>query len=338
MDRAGQLGYDWLLNLEMTMKRLAFVAAMFLAACSSNSSNGSGPDAGGNGSVDGGGNTTDGGGNGAKPIIFTIVMENHDYAEIVGVTTDAPYINGLIDQYGLATNYKDTGHPSLPNYLNMISGDNQYPGIVDVGPNQTPYFPSASDNLGHQMAVAGITWRSYQEDMGTPCRLTDNGNYATKHDPFLYFDNIQNGANDLCANTSVDFSQFAADLASNDYRYMWITPNLLNDGHNPTNDPVKGLKQSDTWLSTEIPKIMDSDGYRAGGVIFLTWDEAEGRTNLDFDRIPMIIISNRIKSAGMTSDTAYTHQSYLATVEDMLGLDRLDTVASAPNTLEFLTP
>lgn len=331
------------------MKRLAFVAVMFLAACSSNKSASSGPDAGGNGNgpdgggggttPDGGGSTTpDAAGNNAKPIIFTIVMENHDYAEIVGVTTNAPYINTLIDQYGLATNYKDTGHPSLPNYLNMISGDNQYPGIVDVGPNQAPYFPSANDNLGHQMTMAGIPWRSYQEDMGTACRLTDNGDYATKHDPFLYFDNIQNGPNDLCANTSVDFSQFEADLASNDYRYMWITPNLINDGHNPTNDPAKSLKQSDDWLKTVIPKIMDSDGYKAGGVIFLTWDEAEGRTNLNFDQIPMIIISNRIKSAGFTSDTAYTHSSYLATIEDMLGLDRLATVTNEPNMLEFLNP
>ncbi len=333
------------------MKRLALVAMMFLAACSSNSSNagpdagggggdggGNGPDGGGSNNPDGGGsNNPDAGGNGAKPIIFTIVMENHDYDEIVGQTTNAPYINSLIDSYGLATNYKDTGHPSLPNYLNMISGDNQYPGIVNIGPNQVPYFPSSNDNLGHQMTVAGIPWRSYQEDMGTACRLTDNGNYATKHDPFLYFDNIQNGANNLCADTSVDFTELDADLASNGYRYMWITPNLLDDGHNPTNDPVTGLKQSDTWLSTMIPKLMASDGYQAGGVIFLTWDEAEGRTG-DFDRIPMIIISPRIKSAGMTSDTAYTHSSYLVTIEDMLGLPHLGTVTNEPNMLEFLTP
>jgi len=328
------------------MKRLAFVAMMFLAACSSQKAGG--PDGGGGGgdggggSGDGGGNNPDGGGmtpdapNGAKPIIFTIVMENHDYAEIVG-SANAPYFNSLIDSYGLATNYKDTGHPSLPNYLNMISGDNQYPGFVDVGPKQVPYFPSKNDNLGNQMTGAGIPWRSYQESMGSPCRLTDNGDYATKHDPFLYFDNIQNGANNLCADTSVDYTEFAADLASNDYRYMWITPNLVDDGHNPTGDPVTGLKQSDTWASTEIPKIMASDGYKAGGVIFLTWDEAEGRTG-DTDRIPMIIISPRIKTAGMTSDTAYTHSSYLATVEDMLGLPRLGTVTNEPNMLEFLKP
>src|SRR5665647_1392048 len=62
--------------------------------------------------------------------VFTIVLENHDYNEIVG-SANAPYINSLIAQGALATNYDDTIHPSLGNYLYMISGANQYPGFVD---------------------------------------------------------------------------------------------------------------------------------------------------------------------------------------------------------------
>src|SRR5207302_11280412 len=111
--------------------------------------------------------------------IFTIVLENHDYAEIVG-STNAPYINSLIAAGGLATSYKDTGHPSLPNYLNMISGDNQYPGIIDVDPTFL-WFPAKVANLGTQLEAAHIPWRSYQESIGTPCLLTASGNYAPKH-------------------------------------------------------------------------------------------------------------------------------------------------------------
>jgi hypothetical protein len=303
------------------------------------SSDAGGPSSDGGSSGDGAA-SSDGGGGGdsatsANATIFTIVLENHDYNEIVG-SSHAPYINGLIASYGLATNYKDTGHPSLPNYLHMISGDNQYPGIVDVGPKQVPWFPSAADNVGNQMTAAGIPWRSYQESMGTACKLSDSGDYATKHDPFLYFKDIQSGPNGLCASTNVDYQSFATDLTSNAYRYMWITPNLLDDGHNPTNDPVTGLEQSDTWCSTEIPKILASPGFQAGGVLFLTWDEAEGRNGDSVDLIPMIIVSPRIKTAGMTSSKAYTHSSYLATVEDLLGLPRLATVTNEPNMLEFL--
>ena len=317
------------------MNRMISIAMVMLAACSSGnggnpsgpgSNNGTTPDAPMVMSPDA--PTT----SGAKPTIFTIVLENHDYAEIVG-STNAPYINSLIAQGALATAYKDTGHPSLPNYLHMISGDNQYPGLIDVGTSQWPYFPADKPNLGTQLEAAGISWRSYQESMGQPCQLTDAGDFATKHDPFLYFTDMQMMA--VCGNRNVDYSQFAADLASNSYRYMWITPNLTDDGHNPSNDPVTGLKDSDMWLSTEVPKILNSDGYKAGGVLFITWDEAEGRTG-DPDRIPMIILSPKLKSTGMQSTTAYDHSSYLAMVEDLLGLARLQTVATTPNMMEFM--
>ena len=318
------------------MKRMTSIAMMMLAACSSaggnngNNNNNTTPDApmGSNANNPDAPTTS-----GAKPTIFTIVLENHDYAEIVG-SSNAPYINSLIAMGGLATNYKDTAHPSLPNYLHMISGDNQYPGIVDVGTSQWPYFPADKPNLGTQMEGMQVNWRSYQESMGQPCQLADSGDFATKHDPFLYFTDMQMQA--VCANRNVDYSQFAADLATNSYRYMWITPNLTDDGHNPSTDPVTGLKDSDMWMSTEVPKILESDGYKAGGIIFLTWDEAEARNGDDPDQIPMIILSPRLKTAGMTSATAYDHSSYLATVEDLLSLPRLTTVTSAPNMMEFL--
>ncbi|TMD10949.1 MAG: hypothetical protein E6I96_16725, partial [Chloroflexi bacterium] len=53
--------------------------------------------------------------------IFTIVMENHAYSEIIG-SSSAPYINGLASKYGLATNYAAVAHPSLPNYLALSGG------------------------------------------------------------------------------------------------------------------------------------------------------------------------------------------------------------------------
>jgi phospholipase C len=244
-------------------------------------------------------------------------------------------LNSLIAAYGLATNYDDSGvHPSLPNYLTMISGAPQYPGKVDLVPTAKP-FPVAAPNLGTQLQAAGIPWRSYQESMGTSCKLSNSGNYAPKHDPFLYFTDIQTGANGLCAKTNVDYSQFAADLASGAYRYMWITPNLLDDGHNPQQDPVTGLKTSDAWAATEIPKIMASAAYKNGGIIFITWDEAEGRHGDSKEQIPMIVVSTKITKAGYKATTAYSHKSYLATIEDLFGLPRLATVASEPAMMEF---
>ncbi len=319
------------------MKR-ALLAILLCACGSSSGGNNHNPDGSNGGTHDGSGSGSGSDGSmNANTTIFTIVLENHDYAEIVG-STNAPYINSLIAMGGLATNYKDTNHPSLPNYLHMVSGADQYPGITDVSPNTAPYFPSSAKNLGTQFEAAGIKWRSYQESMGTPCKLTSSGTYAPKHDGFLYFTDQQMGANSLCANTNVDYSQLAADLAGNTYRYMWITPNLTDDGHDPGSDPVTALKNTDNWLKTEVPKILASDGYTSGGVLFVVWDEAEGRNGDDPDQIPMIVLSPKIKMAGMTSGTAFTHSAYTATIEDLLGMPRLATVTSAPNLLEFLNP
>jgi phosphatidylinositol-3-phosphatase len=262
--------------------------------------------------------------------VFTILLENQDYDDVVA-SPDAPYLNGLIARYGLATNYMDSGtHPSLPNYLYMISGDTQYTtlGFIEYDPTFWP-FPVGSDNLGHQLTVANVPWRSYQESMGGACTTESDGLYACRHDPFLYFDDIQNDPKGLCAETNVDYSQFSADLAAGTYRYMWITPNLLNDGHDPSEDPVQGLKQADHWLSTEVPKILASDVFQRGGVLFITWDEAEGRHGNSEDRIPMIVVTPGIKAPGYKSDKAYSHASYLATVEEIFGLPRLGDAAKA---------
>jgi phospholipase C len=270
--------------------------------------------------------------------VFTILLENHDYNEVVG-SPNAPYINSLIAKYGLATNYMDSGtHPSLPNYLYLISGDTQYPGLVDLDP--TPLasvfvFPKAVDNLGNQLTTASITWRSYQESMGMPCQLSAVGTlYAPKHDPFLYFTDIQSNAA-LCNNTNVDYSQFAADLAGGTYRYMWITPNLTDDGHDPQTDPVTGLQDSDTWLSQNVPPILASSAWQNGGVLFITWDEAEGRNGDSSDQVPMIVVTPGIKSPGYKSNVAYTHANYLATVEDIFGLPRLGAAVGAASMKEF---
>jgi hypothetical protein len=288
---------------------------------------------------DGGDVTKSDGGVAGFTTIFTIVLENHDYAEVVGDTTDAPFLNSLIASYGLATNYMDSGtHPSLPNYLDMTSGDTQYFGLVDLDPKQSP-APFSVDNLGNQLQTAGIKWRAYAEGMGSACNLTSSGNYAPKHEPFLYYVDIQSASS--CADTNVDYTSFAADLAAGTYRYMYIAPDLVDDGHNPVDflgnasDPVGSLTTSDTWCKNEVGKIMASDAYKNGGVIFITWDEAEGRNSDSKDQVPMIVVSPKIKSAGFKSATAYTHKSYLATVEDILGLTRLATVSSEPNMLEF---
>jgi phosphatidylinositol-3-phosphatase len=48
-------------------------------------------------------------------------MENHSYPSIIG-SPQAPYENRLANSCGLATNYHNISHPSLPNYVGATSG------------------------------------------------------------------------------------------------------------------------------------------------------------------------------------------------------------------------
>src|SRR5690349_4616970 len=61
----------------------------------------------------------------AKPAAYTHVawiwMENRSYTSVAG-SSQAPYLNSLAAQCGLATNYHNLTHPSLPNYLGATSG------------------------------------------------------------------------------------------------------------------------------------------------------------------------------------------------------------------------
>lgn len=299
-------------------------------------------------SVGGGSATGTGGGADHTPgftTVFTIVMENHSEEDIVG-SAAAPYINSLIAQYGFAANYYDSmEHPSLLNYLWLVSGSDQG-APTDVDPDWNwgfGSFPVTAPHLGQQLDDGNVKWRSYQESMGTPCKLDNDGNYAPRHDPFLYFSDIQDDVQ-KCSRLNVDYSVFPTDLAAGDYKYMWITPNLVDNGHNrdstvdPSNsdDYAVEIEQEDAWLSTEIPKILQSATYQAGGVIFLTWDEGDSPDIFSTDdHVAMIVISPKLKQAGFVSNTPLSHASYLATMEDLWGFPRVGAAVGAQNMYEF---
>jgi hypothetical protein len=126
--------------------------------------------------------------------VFYIDMENHDFtqpasqtspSQIMGDTTAAPFLNGLVSgdptlisaistqvstQVSYATNYYNLGyntatavHPSEPNYVWQESG-------TFVPGNKTDRPPFAANNivnapnLSALLQNVGISWSSYQED------------------------------------------------------------------------------------------------------------------------------------------------------------------------------
>ena len=257
-----------------------------------------------------------------KGSVFTVVMENHSRGQILG-SSAAPYINSLAAKYAVANGYHDSYvHPSEPNYFWMVAGQNF--GVLDDADPAKHHLDSTS-HIADQLELAGLDWKSYQQSMGAPCGLISKGRYAAKHDPFVYFDDI-NGwdgkkfqPSQRCTDHIVDYSELDKDIANNAIpKYAFITPDLDHDMHDGT------VAQGDAWLQQELPKIMATDAYKNGGVIFLLWDEG---TN-DADDPPFITISPLAKT-GMVSNAVYDTASYLKTVQTILGLDKLPCNASA---------
>jgi len=251
--------------------------------------------------------------------VFTIVMENKSRGDVIG-SSSAPFINQLVADNVLAAGYHDPYvHPSEPNYLWMVAGENF--GILDDSDPSSHSIDSTS-HIADQIEQAGLTWKTYQESMGEPCGISSHGSYVAKHDPFVYFSNI-NGwdgsafqPSQRCIDHVVDYAQFDVDLAANTLPdYVFITPNMNDDMHDGS------VSQGDTWLANEVPKILGSDAFNNGGVVFLLWDEGSGSLTKGDDP-PFIAISPNAKQ-GYTSTVDYDTSSYLKTVQQILGLDEL---------------
>lgn len=257
--------------------------------------------------------------------IFTIVFENHDQSAVIN--TQVPYFYHLAQSFGSANAYISNVHPSLPNYIQMLSGSTH--GISnDNDPTDPNDQIAGTDNLADQLDAAGVPWRAYMESMGDPCTMTSTTLYAAHHAPFLYYSSLsQNTAR--CREHVVDFDQnFANDLAANTYRYMWITPNMCNDMHDCS------PQTSDAWLQRVVTQIMASPGYQNNGAIFVLFDEGSLRILNASADLPTIVVSPLV-TPGYQSNTTFDHNSYLATVEDILGLPRLAATASSTPMSEF---
>jgi hypothetical protein len=282
--------------------------------------------------------------------VFVIVMENTSLKTLTAANNVSftPYLTELAKSGATHGDYHGVAHPSLPNYIAMISGGTQGIGC-DCDPtgsacniftcNLAIHACGCSQKAAHvgdQLIQAGKSWRAYGESMMTPCNLTNASPYATRHLPFLYFDDVVSDMQG-CKTNVVDYSQFSGDLASPP-ALAFVAPNLTDDMHDPFPAGSQNLANGDKWLANEVPAILGSDAYKQGGVLFIVWDEDDlsgpplGAAD---DPIPLFVLSPLAKSNGFVGATHADHYSLLATIEDGLGLGRLGQAAQATPLVEF---
>jgi hypothetical protein len=260
--------------------------------------------------------------------VIWIWLENKSYRDIIG-SGQAPYLNGLTRECGLATNYRNVSHPSLPNYLAATSGLARsvrglpWMSYLDCAPGVFCGTAAAS------VFAQGETWHAYEESMPSNCYAKDSGEYAVRHNPPPYYTTLPG-----CADSDVPYSRLATDLADRSLpAFSFVTPNLIDDMHDGT------VAEGDTWLRRNLPAILTSPQYADGTTaIFITWDEGNGGHTLEncvanasdqSCHVPTLVISPSTP-AGARSGTLFNHYSLLGTTERLLGLPLLGSASRYP--------
>src|SRR5437588_11549786 len=151
--------------------------------------------------------------------VFLMVLENREYSPGGGPS----YLRTLRHGGVLLSHSYGVTHPSLPNYLALLAG--QTFGIhADLTGGRLP-GPTLVDSL----QTAHLSRAAYMEDAPSPCfRGISAGRYAIRHNPFAYFPSIMD--NSGRCNRIRPFSRMYGDLHRSVPSFVWITPNLCNDG------------------------------------------------------------------------------------------------------------
>ena len=244
-------------------------------------------------------------------------IDTGDVCPISGVGKDA--VTEAVD------NWNETSPPVF-NFLPNIDGVRSVPAAANT----------SGKTIADQLAAAGLSWKTYQENLPlTGADLVNNSNgtasdtlthfndkaplsfknlpplttadilhaYAVKHNPFAYFQSVQEGTepNSSLANM-VGFAGaqgLYADLGSGNLpAFAYIVPNQCNDQHGQnnadafctedqgvpmyqglTNGTQAGLNpglsaNADASLNRIVTSIEHSPGWRKGSnAIVIVWDE-----------------------------------------------------------------
>jgi acid phosphatase len=239
--------------------------------------------------------------------IIVIVMENHSYAECVGL----PYTSTLAASGTTFSNSYALTHPSQPNYIMMWAGSAL--GVTnDTCP--APGSPFTAENLGHACEAAGISWKAYSENLpavGSSVCTSPAGLYARKHEPWTNFSNL-NHQNEL-PYTSLALDESLQTLP----RLAYVIPNQCNDQHSCA------LSVGDAWLSQNVPAMIQAVGPR--GLVVLTYDEDDHSAN---NQILTVFVGPLVRS-GYVSTTRIDHYSLLRTLCEALGITPFAGAATA---------
>ena len=268
--------------------------------------------------------------------VLIVVLENQSYDS--AIRNDL--LKSLAKKGVVFTNFGNLYHYSYPNYLAMIAGS-------DFG-THSPQLMSDNqrnfrDDSQHRTIGDLLNWKNYAEDYPVPPNAEKaflgnrSGRYVRKHVPFLSFVSVQKKSfhNVVAVDTHAkdnafveDIGSFIADPKTHPLpEYMFYSPNLDDDGHDPTSNPQEGLKKAadwlrvflTTWLHFDDQNWLPKDDAMKRTLVIVTFDESEG--NGRPERIYTVFLGDMIKPQAVTA--AHNHYSVLRTIEDNFGVEPL---------------
>lgn len=245
-------------------------------------------------------------------------------------SANAPYIHSLIAACGSDNNMHGATHPSAPNYMAATSGVRTAVGAK-----------SSYNNIFNQLKG---NWKSYEESMTTNCGGSRKP-YQTGHNPAYWYNDLRTPVN-YCTSNDVPLTQFDPDSLPT---FSWVTPNQCHDMHDVSGcpgTPATRITAGDTWLSTFLPQILSSPDYLNGNtLVLLTWDEGDGKGTAGEDcsdpatytrhpscDVPTVVMSEYI-TPGATDASDQSLDTLLGTVQDILGLPRINGAVTHPASL-----
>ena len=293
--------------------------------------------------------------------VIVIAMENTDADKsgdksrgyIYGNMKDAPFINGtLAAEAARATNFTDelAAYNSQPHYIMMEAGTNKFADTTFTCDNDPlkscslvlnkPNWTRSTEHLVTEIEAAGLSWMTYQEDIDPKttgaCPIRSAGQYAAKHNPFVYFADVAGAPPDKdnanCIAHTRELGRFMDDMQSGDLaNYVFITPNLCHDMHGGLGCSGNPVAEGDNFLAGFLPPVVDW-ARKNDAVVFVVWDE--GKRGL---KLPFYAAGAGVKE-GYESDVPYSHRSVVKTIARIFGLPPLPSVRTANDLADLFKP
>jgi hypothetical protein len=226
--------------------------------------------------------------------VVVIVFENHERGDVLG-TASAPTFNRLAADYAQATDAQAVAHPSLPNYLALVSGSTH--GVTD----DCTDCPQSGPTIASQLATKHRSALTYAEGYPSSSR------FAKKHVPFLYF------AQSVSHVVGIDRFD-ARHLPA----YAMVVPDLCHDMHDCS------VAEGDRWLKRFIGPLLAAPDT----AVFLIFDEGSSDIG-GGGRVPLILLGPVVRPHAVFRGRT-SHYGVLRTMEAMLGLPPLGLARGAP--------